>query len=42
LLQLLLEQAQKHSVLLFYRWGRHYAQVIDERLAHPTRRRITG
>jgi predicted ATPase/DNA-binding winged helix-turn-helix (wHTH) protein len=35
LLQLLLEQAQKHSVLLFYRWGRHYAQVIDERLAQP-------
>ncbi|WP_426206307.1 ATP-binding protein [Pseudomonas sp. TWP3-1] len=29
LLRLLLEQAQKHSVLLFYRWARHYAQVID-------------
>lgn len=29
LLQLLLEQAQKHSVLLFYTWARHYAQVID-------------
>jgi predicted ATPase/DNA-binding winged helix-turn-helix (wHTH) protein len=29
LLRLLLEQAQKHSVLLFYTWGRHYAQVID-------------
>ncbi len=28
LLQLLLEQAQKHSVLLFHRWGLHYAQVI--------------
>ncbi|MHA3736943.1 ATP-binding protein [Pseudomonas sp. Eth.TT006] len=35
LLQLLLEQAQKHSVLLFHNWGRHYAQVIDERLAPP-------
>ncbi|WP_028624508.1 ATP-binding protein [Pseudomonas sp. Ant30-3] len=29
LLRLLLEQAQKHSVLLFYTWGRQYAQVID-------------
>jgi predicted ATPase len=29
LLRLLLEQAQKHSVLLFYTWARHYAQVID-------------
>ncbi|MFL1512947.1 ATP-binding protein [Pseudomonas prosekii] len=29
LLRLLLEQAQKHSVLLFYNWARHYAQVID-------------
>ncbi|KJZ59521.1 ATP-binding protein [Pseudomonas fluorescens] len=29
LLRLLLEQAQKHSVLLFYSWARHYAQVID-------------
>ena len=29
LLHLLLEQAQKHSVLLFYTWGRQYAQVID-------------
>lgn len=28
LLRLLLEQAQKHSVLLFYTWARHYAQVI--------------
>jgi hypothetical protein len=24
-----LEQSQKHSVLLFNHWGRHYAQVID-------------
>ncbi|UWF51340.1 helix-turn-helix transcriptional regulator [Pseudomonas sp. N3-W] len=30
LLRLLLEQAQKHSVLLFHDWARHYAQVIDE------------
>ena len=29
MLRLLLEQAQKHSVLLFYNWARHYAQVID-------------
>lgn len=29
LLRLLLEQAQKHSVLLFYTWGRHYASVIE-------------
>jgi predicted ATPase/DNA-binding winged helix-turn-helix (wHTH) protein len=28
LLRLLLEQAQKHSVLLFYTWAQHYAQVI--------------
>ncbi|MNO59171.1 putative HTH-type transcriptional regulator [compost metagenome] len=28
-LHLLLEQAQKHSVLLFYTWARHYALVID-------------
>lgn len=26
---LLLEQAQKHSVLLFYTWARQYAQVIE-------------
>jgi predicted ATPase/DNA-binding winged helix-turn-helix (wHTH) protein len=37
LLRLLLEQAQKHSVLLFYTWARHYAQVIDQAEAHlPT------
>jgi predicted ATPase/DNA-binding winged helix-turn-helix (wHTH) protein len=29
LLRLLLEQAQKHSVLLFYNWARQYAQVIE-------------
>jgi len=35
LLRLLLEQTQKHSVLLFYNWARHYAQVIDGDGAHP-------
>ena len=35
LLRQLLEQAQKHSVLLFHTWGRHYAQVIDESLPRP-------
>jgi predicted ATPase/DNA-binding winged helix-turn-helix (wHTH) protein len=34
LLRLLLEQAQKHSVLLFYTWALHYAQVIDRTAAH--------
>ena len=34
LLRLLLEQAQKHSVQLFYTWARHYAQVIDHGEAH--------
>jgi len=29
LLRQLLEQAQKHSVLLFYTWARRYAQVIE-------------
>ncbi|NUT76098.1 transcriptional regulator [Pseudomonas sp. C1C7] len=29
LLRMLLEQAQKHSVMLFYTWAQHYAQVID-------------
>ncbi|HEF4758308.1 TPA: helix-turn-helix transcriptional regulator [Pseudomonas putida] len=29
LLRLLLQQAQRHSVLLFYTWAQHYAQVID-------------
>jgi predicted ATPase/DNA-binding winged helix-turn-helix (wHTH) protein len=35
LLQLLLEQSQKHSVLLFHRWGQHYAQVIDVDQVQP-------
>ncbi|APC18801.1 transcriptional regulator [Pseudomonas frederiksbergensis] len=42
LLRLLLEQAQKHSVLLFYTWARHYAQVIDSADAHPTSQPATG
>jgi predicted ATPase/DNA-binding winged helix-turn-helix (wHTH) protein len=29
LVRLLLEQGQKHSVLLFYNWARQYAQVIE-------------
>ena len=29
LVRLLMEQAQKHSVLLFYTWARQYAQVIE-------------
>ncbi len=33
LLGLLLEQAQKHSVQLFYTWARHYAHVIDREQA---------
>jgi tetratricopeptide (TPR) repeat protein len=36
LLRLLLEQAQKHSVLLFYSWAQHYAQVIDQAEAPST------
>lgn len=42
LLRLLLEQAQKHSVLLFYNWARHYAQVIDSHGAHPDPQPGTG
>jgi predicted ATPase len=42
LLHLLLEQAQKHSVLLFYTWAQHYAQVLDSADAHPTRRPGVG
>lgn len=42
LLRLLLEQAQKHSVLLFYNWARHYAQVIDGDGAHPNPQPGTG
>ncbi|MHC8285800.1 ATP-binding protein [Pseudomonas sp. XS1P51] len=42
LLRLLLEQTQKHSVLLFYTWARHYAQVIDRAQAHPRPQPGTG
>ncbi|WP_166225394.1 ATP-binding protein [Pseudomonas atagonensis] len=35
LLHLLFEQAQKHSVLLFYTWARHYAQVLDADTMKP-------
>jgi predicted ATPase len=42
LLRLLLEQAQKHSVLLFYTWARHYAQVIDSAEAHALPRQGVG
>ncbi|MHC8305520.1 ATP-binding protein [Pseudomonas sp. PB3P13] len=38
LLRLLLEQAQKHSVLLFYTWARQYAQVIDQAGVQAPRR----
>lgn len=34
LVRLLLEQAQKHSVLLFYTWARQYAQVLDHAGVH--------
>ncbi|VVP90884.1 hypothetical protein PS918_03222 [Pseudomonas fluorescens] len=42
LLRLLLEQAQKNSVLLFYTWARHYAQVIDAADAQVSRRSSIG
>ncbi|MBC3272839.1 helix-turn-helix transcriptional regulator [Pseudomonas sp. SWRI81] len=42
LLQLLLEQSQKHSVLLFNNWGRHYAQVIDPDNATPVSAQSSG
>ncbi|KIH82834.1 ATP-binding protein [Pseudomonas batumici] len=42
LLRLLLEQAQKHSVLLFHNWARHYAQVIDADGAHSNPQPVTG
>lgn len=35
LLLMLLEQSQKHSVLLFHNWAQHYAQVIDADSAPP-------
>ncbi|MER2104781.1 MAG: transcriptional regulator, partial [Pseudomonas atacamensis] len=42
LLQLLLEQSQKHSVLLFNNWARHYAQVIDPDNAAPISTQSSG
>ena len=42
LLHLLLEQAQKHSVLLFHTWARHYAQVIDTAQADASPRPAVG
>jgi len=42
LLQLLLEQSQKHSVLLFHAWARHYAQVIDAENAAPVQAQDSG
>jgi len=42
LLQLLLEQSQKHSVLLFNNWGRQYAQVIDPDNAVPVPAQSSG
>lgn len=42
LLRLLLEQAQKHSALLFYTWARHYAQVIDRTAACAPAQPRTG
>jgi hypothetical protein len=42
LLALLLEQSKKHSVLLFYTWAKHYAQVIDETDAPSSPRPDTG
>ena len=42
LLSLLLEQAQKHSVLLFYTWAKQYAQVIEGADAPSSPRPDTG
>ncbi|UVL36759.1 helix-turn-helix transcriptional regulator [Pseudomonas sp. B21-041] len=42
LLQLLLEQSQKHSVLLFNTWARHYAQVIDTQPSTPVPKDSSG
>jgi predicted ATPase/DNA-binding winged helix-turn-helix (wHTH) protein len=42
LLRLLLEQAQKHSVQLFYTWAQHYAHVIDSAAAAPSPRAAVG
>lgn len=42
LLQLLLEQSQKHSVLLFNTWARHYAPVIDTQTSLPVPKDSSG
>ncbi|MBV7556278.1 helix-turn-helix transcriptional regulator [Pseudomonas sp. PDM28] len=42
LLRLLLQQAQKHSVLLFHTWAQHYAQVIGGVDVAPARQRSVG
>jgi tetratricopeptide (TPR) repeat protein len=42
LLQLLLEQSQKHSVLLFNTWARHYAQVLDASTITPVPKDSSG
>ena len=42
LLRLLLQQAQKHSVLLFYNWAQHYAQVIGGVDVAPARQPGVG
>jgi len=42
LLRLLLQQAQKHSVLLFHDWAQHYARVIGGAKVRPTDRPRVG
>jgi hypothetical protein len=42
LLQLLLEQSQKHSVQLFNTWARHYAQVLDAPTITPVPKDSSG
>ncbi|MFY0728775.1 ATP-binding protein [Pseudomonas sp. NFX15] len=42
LLRLLIQQAQKHSVPLFYNWAQHYAQVIGGTDVQLTGRQSTG
>ncbi|WP_460156323.1 ATP-binding protein [Pseudomonas sp. S2_H10] len=42
LLRLLLQQAQKHSVLLFHDWAQHYARVIGGTAVRPTGRPSVG
>ncbi|CAI8842663.1 ATP-binding protein [Pseudomonas sp. IT-P4] len=42
LLRLLLQQAQKHSVLLFHDWAQHYARVIGGTEVQPIGRQSVG